>query len=124
MSDIFEKASRLKLRFCLPGKVVSVEDLWDIDPMILDVHAGSLHEALKSHERFSILRPKKEDTANRLRLDIVTYVIETRMKEEQDRETALLKQQEDQKLLEILESRKDQRLEKLSDEEILARLGR
>jgi hypothetical protein len=94
-SDLFEKASRQKLRFASPlgGQGLSVEELWDlpINPPprrgavanLADI-ARDLNRQLKesSNDDLPFLsNTKKADATTQLAFDIVKHVVETKKAE-------------------------------------------
>lgn len=90
MSDkvnIFEQASRLKLRFTTPVGELSAEQLWDL-PLTgtrsLDAVAVSLNDQLnKSEVKSFVSSTSTADKLVQLRFDIAKYIIEVRKEEKQ-----------------------------------------
>lgn len=123
---MFEKASRLKLRFDtgLVG-LCTVEDLWDL-PLTsranranLDSIAITLHEELQTTNVVSFVNnPAKADEETQLKFDVVKHIIDVKKREADD---ALLEKQRaerKQKLLSILARKEDNELENLPVDEI------
>lgn len=122
---MFEKASRLKLRFATAQGEMMVEDLWDI-PLTgrgprtsLDSIAITLYEELQATAVVSFVNsPAKADEETQLKFDVVKHIIDVRKKEADD---ALLERQRaerKQKLLSILARKEDNELENLPVDEI------
>ena len=130
---MFEKATRLKLRFSTTKGLLLVEDLWDL-PLTstsgrvnLDEIARDIHRQLKSGYDVSfVLAEKKSDPVIQLRFDIVKRIIDTKLAENEVRNTQRANAEKKQKLLEILADRKDAELKNLDTsalEKAIAELG-
>ena len=130
---MFEKATRLKLRFSTTKGLLLVEDLWDL-PLTstsgrvnLDEIARDIHRQLKSGDDVSfVLAEKKSDPVIQLRFDIVKRIIDTKLAENEVRNTQRVNAEKKQKLLEILADRKDAELKNLDTsalEKAIAELG-
>jgi organic radical activating enzyme len=119
---LFEKASRMKLRFQLKGNI-SVEELWDLSKEELDTYASSLFEQMEKSTKHSLL--KKKDAKNSLitlKYDIVKHIIETKLIEEEESAIAIIKKQEKEKLLALLVKKQEEKLAILTEEEIQKKL--
>lgn len=80
--NLFEKASRLKLRFQAKQGLLSVEDLWDLSLSALDMLAQSVNRELQSETEVSFLPTKRKATShNGMRLELLKYVISVRVDE-------------------------------------------
>ena len=100
---MFEKASRLKLRFPSPKGALTVEDLWDL-PLTsstgkanLDDLARQLHQSLESQKVGSfVTKATTADDRLQLQFNVVLRVIEVRLAENEaaeQREAARAKKQ-------------------------------
>jgi len=125
----FETASRLQLRFTTPKGSLSVEDLWDL-PLTsstsasLDNIAKGLNRQIKDADTESfVVKTTKADDILQLKFDIVKHVIEVRLAEADVAKTAKKKKEDKQKLLEVLDRKKNAQLESLSVEEIEATIA-
>lgn len=94
---MFEKASKLKLRFPTTKGLATVEDLWDL-PLTsraganLNGVAVTLHDALESVGVKSFVKKAVADTDyTELRLDIVKHVIAVKLAELEAAKTASAK---------------------------------
>lgn len=119
MSNMFEKATKLKLRFASSVGSITTEDLWDISLPQLDEIAKSLRSAVKeSGDESFIEKPTPKNTTLELRFDIVKHVIEVRLasKEAAGKRADTIAQK--QKLLAILADKQDEDLKGKSAEEI------
>lgn len=125
IDGMFEKASRQKLRFPYQGSI-SVEDLWDLGVEQLDSLFKALNSRLKEQSEESLLGTKPyhsaEDERVTLSVAIVRHVVEVKLAEAAEKSLAKERKAKRQKLLEILESKKEGELQGLSMEELQKRL--
>ena len=114
---MFEKASRLKLRFNVKGNV-TVEDLWDLDTKTLNTLFQTLNRELKGSEEESLLETKTTaNTTLSLKIDIVKYIVATKLTEAEAAKNSKAKAVRKQELLEALaNNEKDELAGKTSDE--------
>ena len=122
MEALFEKASRDKSRFATNRGEVTVEDLWDLTLPQLNQLAKSLNKRLKEIEEEDFLAVSKSDTKLKNEFDIVLHVLNTKKAELDEKENAQKKKAEKQKLLEVLASKQEDALTRLSEEELKARI--
>ena len=130
MSDIFELATRRKLRFTSAIGEVTTEQLWDLPlthktKVSLDVIAIAVAKDLRDLGDFSFVEakpdPRKEVLA--LQLDILKHVINVKKAEAAAALDASKKAERKQKILEALEKKEGGELESKSKEELLAELN-
>lgn len=119
---MFEKASRLKIRFETEKGIVTVEDLWDLpltENGALNKLAKSLSRKIKESEEESFV-VKKSSNNNTLTFafDIVKHVIEVRMAEAEASKNKAAKKAEKEKLLSILAAKEAEDLNGKSKAEI------
>jgi len=120
---MFEKASKLKLRYKLSNGVVSTEDLWDFPLENLNQLAKSLNRELKQDEEESFIETKSSKSELiELRFEIVKHVIKVKLEEKQELQDSIAKQQRKKQLLEILESKQSEELRSMSKEDLLKEL--
>lgn len=125
MSNIFKKAAKLKLRFPSVKGLLTVEQLYDL-PLTskagfdLDSVAKTVNGYLRlaSEESFVNTKPNLEQTLNQLCLDIVKEVIADRIAENEANANALVRRHEREKLLEVLQGKKDAALANLTEAEL------
>jgi hypothetical protein len=122
---MFEKASRLKIRFQSPKGPLLVEDLWDLPlrsdtgKANLDDIARALNKILKSQEDESFVTTSKPvDNVLQLKFDIVKHVIVTRLAENDAASKARENAERKQKILGIIAAKQDEALAKMSVEEL------
>lgn len=114
---MFEKASRMKLRFDTPKGQLSAEDLWDL-PLTsttgkanLDEIAKTLFRKLKDEGEVSFVNPAKTgDKTVQLQFDIVKHVIEIRIAERDAAELARANKEKKQLILGIIAQKENEQL--------------
>jgi hypothetical protein len=129
MTDIFEKASRVKLRFASSRGLLSVEDLWDLPLQAagprdsLDRIAIDLNETL-SKSSVSFVDAKSEvGVADALRFEIVKHIIGVKIAERDNAANERAKAMKKQQLLALLEKKQNEKLEGASEDEIRTMLA-
>lgn len=118
--NIFEQASRERLRFDLSGQI-STEQLWDVKLDNLISYEESLAETVESYgksTRRKAGRKTKEQELNELRLAIVTAVLDTRIKEQEEAKEALQNKAHNQKIMDLIAAKQDEELKSMSAEEL------
>ena len=121
--NIFELASRLKLRFNFNG-TVSVEQLWDVKQDNLDsliTYEEQLTEVVESYgksTRRKAGRKTKEQELNELRLAIVSAILDTKIKEREEEMEASKAKSNNQKILGIIAEKEDAELRAMPADEL------
>lgn len=128
--NIFEYATRTKLRFASIRGELTIEQLWDVplrskDDFNLNVVAKTTNKALKeiSEESFVETTKTAEHTRRETALEVVKYVIETKIAEETAAEKRAANKKEKEKLLQILAEKQDGKLSELSEKELKKRIA-
>lgn len=129
---LFEKASRLKLRFPSNKGALAVEDLWDLPltsptgKVNLDDIARTIYRQVKeTGDDISFVTPaQKVDEIPQLQLEIVKHIITVRLAERDVLAQAALKREEKQKLLALIANKKNEVLAGKSLEELQAMVDR
>jgi hypothetical protein len=124
---MFEKASRLKLRFESGKGQLSIEDLWDL-PLTsktgranLDDIARNLHKQLKNDDDVSfVIKEKKSDATVQLKFDIVKHIIEVRLAENEANAKLRDNADKKQRILAIMAERQDEELKGKSLDDLKA----
>jgi len=99
---MFEKASRMKLRFTCRG-VCSVEDLWDLRLTELDAIFKALNTQLKARQGESLLgEVSGADKALDLQIEIVKHIVKTRLAERDAARASAEQAEKKQKILGII----------------------
>jgi hypothetical protein len=115
---MFEKASRLKVRFNHKG-LCSVEDLWDLPLKSLDTIFKGLNAQNKTQKEESLLDTRsQEDDLLALQISIVKYIVGVRLQEQKAREDAAARSVQKQKILGVISKKQDMALEGMSVEEL------
>lgn len=129
MEKLFIKAAKSKVRFETVRGHVVVEDLFDM-PLIsksgfsLDDLAKDLNKKVKDSEDESFVSERStKNTELELKFEIVKYVISVRLEENKAKLEAKAKADQRQKILGLIDKKKDESLEGLSIEELEAKLS-
>lgn len=118
--NIFEKASRNKLRFQYKGSITT-EDLWTLPLEELDKIYANLSDRQEKNNKRSFLRTRNTvDKLDELKLEILEYVMTTLLAEENNRKTAAEKRIKKQQLLAIIDQKKNEQLSGMSIAELTA----
>ena len=128
--DMFEKASRSKLRFASTAGALTVEQLWDLPltarsgNLDLDTVAKTASKALKdvTEESFVATRSNPQKASLELALELVKHVIAVKLEEAEATKTRVAKAARKAQLLEILEQKQTDSLLQMSREDILKEL--
>lgn len=132
MTNIFEKATRLKLRFLTSVGLISIEELWDL-PLTagfknpnLDKIARDVHGALKLKDEISFVdvRPDPEKAELQLKLDILKHIIGVKMEEKKLAEESAANAERKRRILIALEQKQESALTQMSEEDLRAELAK
>jgi len=128
-TNIFEQASRLKLRIFTPAGNITVEDLWDLPltsksgAVNLDDLARGFSRKLKSQAEESFVeRPASKEPTLELGFDIIKYVIDVRLAEAETKKEADARRAHKKRLADIIAQKRDNQLSEKSLEELEAEL--
>lgn len=126
---LFERASRLKLRFATNRGLVSSEDLWDV-PLTstvnssLDSIAKGLNKSIKESEEESfVVKRSDANTILDLQFEIVKHVIKVRISDNAAKLDISRKKEEKTKIERIISSKEDASLENESIDDLKKRLS-
>lgn len=127
--NIFEQASKQKIRFTSTKGQLTTEQLWDL-PLTsrsgfdLDTVAKEVNRSLRevTEESFVSVRTNPAKSQYELMLEIVKYVISEKLREQEENKQRVERKAEREKLLRLLEEKQDESLRTLSTEEIRKRL--
>lgn len=130
MQNIFEYATRSKLRFASIKGELTVEQLWDVplrsrDDFNLNAVAKAASKAFKdvTEENFVETKKTPDHTRRETALEIVKYVIETKIAEEKAAEKRAADKLEKQQLLEILAKKQVGKFDAMSEEDLKNRIA-
>lgn len=128
--NIFELASKRKLRFPSIKGDLTTEQLWDLSltsksGLDLDAVAKTVNAELKAtaEESFVAVSTNPRKAELELKLEIVKHIIAIKMQAATDAQAAERKRAEHARLTQILGQKEDAALEALSADEIRARLA-
>lgn len=127
--DVFETATRLKVRFLSSRGFLSAEQLWDVplrsrDDFDLNGIAKTVYATLKAAEteNFVDQAPNAELGRFEVAMAVVRRVITVKLAEEEALRVAAARKAERARLTQILARKQDATLEGLSEDDIKARL--
>ena len=135
--NIFEKATRNKIRFPSARGDLTVEQLWDLplvakptsvharDSVDLDTVARTVNKSLKevTEESFVNTKPHPDRSKFELQLEVVKHVIGVKQAEEAAAKVKADKAAERELLVEALARKQTDSVNNMSEEEIRARLA-
>jgi hypothetical protein len=129
-TDIFVYATRNKLRFASSRGELTVEQLWDVplrsrDDFNLNAVAKTANKAWKDIFEESFVETAKTPQHTRLEtaLEVVKYIIDAKLAEEEAAKKRAEKKTEKEKLLKILAEKQEGKLSTLSEKELQRRIA-
>jgi len=115
---MFEKASRMKLRFAYKGQC-SVEDLWDLSVEELDSIYQEMRKKQRESNTDSLLEKRDEgDRLLDLQVNIVKHIVQVKLAEAEARERAAENKLRREKIAAIMAEKQDEGLKNMSLEEL------
>jgi len=118
MRNIFEKATKDKIRFEYKGQI-STEDLWDLSVTELDTIFKKLNSKKKQITEDSLLEVKtSENVLLNTQIKIVTSIVEQKLAEKEMQVAFKERKEKKEKIMEILASKQDSDLKEKSTEEL------
>lgn len=125
-TNIFEKATRTKLRIQVPngrGFVNgTVEDLWDLPVRKLKVMAEERYQALRQAQD-TLFGAVRSNPKTELALDVLKHIIEVKEKESKAATTRDIRAEEKRKLREAIAKKQEAQFEEKSMETLQAELA-
>jgi hypothetical protein len=121
--NIFEQATRAKLRFTTPNGMLGIEDLWDL-PLTsrranLDDIARYLDAELKSSAAVSFVKEVSEtNAATKLAFDVVLHIINVKLAEQKAASLAADNREKKQRIMAIIEQKQAEALSASSIEDL------
>lgn len=117
--EIFAKAARQKLRFPMRKGEGSIEDLWDLSLPALDTLAKGVNKQIKEEDEESFIRKKsKASTELHLKLEILKFVISTKIEEDDKRKQRAERLQRLEQLKELARQKEGEKLAEKSLEDV------
>lgn len=128
--NLFEYATRNKLRFASSKGELSVEQLWDVplrssDGFNLDAIARGANKSFKDATEESFVQTTRTAAHTRLEmvLEVVKHVIAAKLGDEAAAKRRAEAKAEKEKLLAILAEKQDGKLSELSEKELKKRIA-
>lgn len=127
--NIFEYATRNKLRFASPRGELTVEQLWDVPlrggDFNLNTVAKAANKALKEVSEESFVETTKTAAHTRLEaaMEVVKFVIDTKLAEEETAKKRAENKLEKERLLGILAEKQAGKLSELTEKELQKRIA-
>ena len=123
MMNIYERASRKKLRFTMAKGQIATEDLWELSLPALDLLAKSVNKACKDNSEESFIEAKTPAaTEDDLRLDILKHVIAAKLAAKDAAAKRTANTERVAKLRELIEDKDDEAMKGKTKEELLAEI--
>ena len=126
MNDLFERATRQKLRFETTAGNISVEDVWSLPlssgKVNLNDLAKTLNKEIKAFEEEDFVAKTSNSKNNdiKLKFDIVLYIIKYKIEQAEAKEKANLTLEKMRNIQALIEKKESQQLESLSIDELRA----
>lgn len=127
--DLFIKAARQGWRYPSVKGLVNTEQLWQLplqdkkSNFDLDSVAKAVNAEVKQQEEESFVTPAKTDDTIRQKLELVRYVISTKIAERDAETNAKARADERRRILEILDKKANAALEAAPEDELRKRLA-
>lgn len=126
-TNIFEYATRYKLRFETSAGNLTTEQLWEL-PLTssrpgkanLDEIAVGLHREIEAQGNESFVKSKKKDAILQAKFDVVKHIIDTKVAENEAKLVENSKQAQREKLDRLIENAEDAELAGKSPAELKA----
>jgi spore cortex formation protein SpoVR/YcgB (stage V sporulation) len=116
---MFERASRLKLRFSSSIGYLMTEDLWDVAVAILDDMWKALNKELKAEKEESLLATRSQaKTELTLKVDLLKYIVTTKLAEKQAKESRAEKKEKRKQILALMADKENAALANKSVEDL------
>ena len=128
MNALFIKATRQGWRYPSVKGQINTEQLWQLplqnrDGFDLDSVAKAVNAEVKQQEEESFVTPAKTDDTIRQKLELVRYVISTKIAERDAETNAKARADERRRILEILDKKANAALEAAPEDELRKRLA-
>lgn len=118
--NLFEMATRNKMRFPSTKGELSVEDLWDLCDKDLDVVYKNLKDQEVKSSEESLLDDANVDPKLTAAIGIVRYIFTTKRKEKLAEKERINKKLTQKKYIDALSKKQDEAIEKMSEAELRA----
>ena len=118
--NLFEMATRNKMRFPSTKGELSVEDLWDLSDKDLDVVYKNLKDQEVKSSEESLLDDANVDPKLTAAIGIVNYIFTTKRNEKLAEKERINKKLTQKKYIDALSKKQDEAIEKMSEAELRA----
>lgn len=118
--NLFEIATRNKMRFPSTKGELSVEDLWDLSDKDLDVVYKNLKDQEVKSSEESLLDDANVDPKLTAAIGIVRYIFTTKRNEKLAEKERINKKLTQRKYIDALSKKQDEAIEKMSEAELRA----
>lgn len=123
MSELFVKATKQHLKFPFRGQITT-EDLWDLSLENLDDVYKDLKKTLEKESSDSLIHKKSKASEKlELAIEVVKFVVKTKLDEKAEKERAVAVNAERQQILSVIEEKKAAAYKDMSVEELEAKLA-
>ena len=117
-TNIFERASREKIRFVYRG-ICSAEDLWDLSVRELDGIFKSLNTLLREEKEESLLDQKDIISSELgIQVEIIRHIVDVKLIESAAAEQEATRTQKKHRILSILANKQDESLVAMSEDDL------
>ena len=130
IKNLFEYATRNKLRFASAKGELNIEQLWEVplrsnDLFNLDAIARTANKAWKDATEESFVETKRTEKHVRLEaaLDVVKFIIQYKMDAEEAAKKKADNKQRREKLIKALQEKQEGKLSALSERELLKQIN-
>jgi hypothetical protein len=114
--ELFEKATKHKVRFESDRGLLSVEDLWDLPltdaPVNLDAMAMGIQRRLNVDTVESFVMPaRKQVSSDQFKLDILKHIINSKIADAERAMKARATKERNQRIMGIIAAKEDEKLQ-------------
>lgn len=116
--NLFEIATRRKYRFATNKGSLSVEDLWDLSSTQLDATYRAMTKELREQGGESLMQKDNDNTVLTDKIEIIKHIFLVKKEEAAARRAAEENRNKRQRIMEILEQKRDASLQNMSEEDL------
>ena len=117
--DLFQEATRLKLRYQTSKGSINTEDLWELSLTSLNDLAKELNKQCRELEEESFIDEKSSnDKRLEIAFELVKYIIRYKLNEKNNQQIEKERLTKKEQLISILRTKEEQELTQLSMEQI------
>lgn len=116
--NLFEIATRSKYRFATNKGSLSVEDLWDLPSTQLDAIYRAMTKELREQGGESLMQKDNDNTVLTNKIEIIKHIFLVKQEEIAARKAAEENRNKRQRIMEILEQKRDASLQNMSEEDL------